>query len=136
LKGTEKVLVKNNQIYNTVNANVRLQTSNVDVRIENNIFTTYDATGVLTNVIVKNNTGYVTENSGTATFSGDGATTAFNIAHGLAATPTYVSLEAQTAGAVGDKHWAAGAANITVTFITAPPTGVNNVVIGWEGKVR
>jgi len=75
------------------------------------------------------------ENSGTATFSGDGATVAFNIAHGLAATPTYVSLEAESAGAVGDKYWSAGAVNITVTFITAPPTGVNNVVIGWKGEI-
>jgi len=58
LKGTEKVLVKNNQIYNTVNADVRLQLSNVDVRIENNIFSTYIETDIITNVIVMNNTDY------------------------------------------------------------------------------
>jgi len=76
-----------------------------------------------------------TRNRGTATFSGDGATVAFNIAHGCFVAPTHAVLEATTAGAVGDKHWAAGAANIVVTFITAPPTGVNNVVINWEAIV-
>jgi len=76
-----------------------------------------------------------TRNRGTATFSGDGATTAFNIAHGCFAAPTHVTLEATTAGAVGDKHWAVVAANIVVTFITAPPTGANNVVINWEAIV-
>jgi hypothetical protein len=82
------------------------------------------------------NKGYVTENSGVATFSGDAATTAFTIAHGLAATPTVVNLEAKSADAVGDKYWTADATNITVTFAAAPAAGTDNVVIGWEAKVR
>jgi len=79
--------------------------------------------------------GYVTENSGTATFSGTGAQTVFTIAHGCALVPTHVSLEAKTADASGVKYWSADGTNITVTFITAPPAGTDNVVIGWKGEV-
>ena len=76
-----------------------------------------------------------TENSGTATFNGTGAQTAFTFAHGLAYTPTHVNLEAKTADASGVKYWSADTTNITVTFITAPPAGIDNVVIGWKGEV-
>ena len=86
--------------------------------------------------IIEGNPGYVDRNSGVATFSGDGVATSFTFAHGLADTPTVVNLEARSADAAGDKHWSADAVNITVTFITAPPAGTNNVVIGWEAKVR
>jgi hypothetical protein len=86
--------------------------------------------------VVKDNYGYATENSGTATFSGDGIATSFSFAHGLAATPTVVNLEAKSADAVGDKYWSADATNITVTFAAAPAAGTDNVVIGWDAKVR
>ena len=87
------------------------------------------------NHIIKNNHGYVTENSGTATFSGDGVATSFTFAHGLANTPTVVHLEAKSADASGDKFWSADSVNITVTFVTAPPAGINNVILGWEAKI-
>ncbi|MGB9672068.1 MAG: right-handed parallel beta-helix repeat-containing protein [Candidatus Norongarragalinales archaeon] len=87
------------------------------------------------NNVIKRNVGYVTENSGTATFSGNGTQTAFTIAHGCASTPNHVSLEAKSADASGDKYWSADATNITVTFITAPPAGTDNVVIAWKAEV-
>jgi hypothetical protein len=80
--------------------------------------------------------GVVLENSGTAIFSGDGLATSFSFAHGLATTPTVVNLEAKSADAAGDKYWTADATNITVTFAAAPAAGTDNVVIGWEAKVR
>jgi len=88
-----------------------------------------------TGTIIKENIGYLTENGGTATFSGDGTTKTFTIPHGLAATPTVVKLEAKTADAAGDKYWTADATNITVTFLTAPPSGTNNVVLSWKAEV-
>jgi hypothetical protein len=88
-----------------------------------------------TRTTIKHNKGFVTENTGTATFSGTGAQTVFTIAHGLAAAPTAVSLEAKTADASGAKYWTADATNITVTFTTAPPSGTDNVVISWEAAV-
>jgi len=78
---------------------------------------------------------YWSENSGTATFSGDGSTTDFNIAHGLVETPTVVHLEAKTSDAAGDKYWEADDTNITVHFITSPPTGNNNVILSWKAEV-
>jgi hypothetical protein len=85
--------------------------------------------------IVKHNIGYVTENSGTATFSGDGSTTTFNIPHGLASTPKSYHVEAGSADAKGDKYVTADATNLTVTFATAPPAGTNNVVLVWSAEV-
>lgn len=106
--------------------------------IEDNIVTPNANGGINwsgSNNIIRNNVGYVTRNSGVATFSGDGNTTSFTIPHGLVSTPTHVSLEAKSSGAVGDKYWSADGTNITVTFITAPPTGTNNIVIDWKGEI-
>jgi hypothetical protein len=88
-----------------------------------------------TNTVIKRNIGYVTENSGTATFSGDGSTTTFTIAHGLAGTPKSWRVEAGSADAKGDKYVTAGATNLTVTFATAPPSGTNNVVLVWQAEI-
>jgi hypothetical protein len=85
--------------------------------------------------IVKDNVGYVTENSGTATFSGNGTTTTFTIAHGLAGTPISWRVEAGSSDAKGDKYVTANATNLTVTFATAPPSGTNNVVLIWEAEM-
>ena len=73
------------------------------------------------------------ENTGTATFSGDGTTIAFTFGHGLTSQPTVVD--------IGKKHadiralgwtWVGDGANITITFESAPPSGTNNVVFSWE----
>jgi len=85
--------------------------------------------------IVRYNFGYVTENGGVATFSGDGSTTQFKIPHGLASTPTVVSLEAKSVDAAGDKYWTADETYIYVNFVTAPPAGTDNVVISWKAEV-
>jgi hypothetical protein len=79
-------------------------------------------------------TTYRTENSGTATFSGNGSQTQFTIAHGLAGTPTTAVVTAGSNDAKGDFYVTYDATNIYVTYATAPPSGTNNVVLRWYAK--
>ena len=85
--------------------------------------------------IIAHNKGFVTENSGTATFSASGTETQFTIPHNCALTPTHVSVEAMSEDAVGDKYISVDANNIVVTYITAPPAGTNNIVLNWKAEV-
>jgi hypothetical protein len=87
------------------------------------------------NNIVKNNIGYVTENSGTATFSGNGSQTTFTIAHGLAGTPNVVNVTPASNDAKGSFYVTVDATNIYVNYATAPPSGTNNVVLYWSASV-
>jgi hypothetical protein len=91
-------------------------------------------TGV-TNYEVKHNLGYVTENRGVATFSGDGVTAQFVIAHGLAGAPSVVNVTPASADASGDFYITSDASNIYVNFISAPPTGTDNVVLNWSAEI-
>lgn len=83
---------------------------------------------------IKNNIGYRTENSGTATFSGDGNTKVFNITHGCIAAPK-AWVQAGSFYASADRYVTTNSTNIIVNYITAPPSGTNNVVLLWETKV-
>lgn len=74
---------------------------------------------------VNNNDGYVTENYGTSSAIATGAT----IAHGLATTPTYISLTAQSTGP-SDVYATADDTNITVNY-----TGGGTEIFYWEAKV-
>jgi len=76
-----------------------------------------------------------TENSGTATFSGDGTTTQFTIAHGLVSTPSNVQVTPRSADAAGDFYVTVDDTNIYVNYSSAPPSGSDNVVLGWEAEV-
>lgn len=83
----------------------------------------------------RGNKGYVTENEGTATFSGDGATTTFSVPHGLAEAPTGRAVWAESADAAADRYVSAvDATNIDVTFTTAPASGTDNVVLGFQAR--
>jgi len=62
---------------------------------------------------------------GVASFTGDGTTTQFNIAHGLAATPTVAFVGKKTKGIPDIDAWDVDATNITITFKTAPAAGVS-----------
>jgi hypothetical protein len=88
-----------------------------------------------TNKKIYHNRGYVTENSGTATFSGNGSQTQFTIPHGLAGAPISWRVEAGSADAKGNKYVTADATNLTVTFATAPQSGTNNVVLVWQAEM-
>jgi len=72
---------------------------------------------------------------GSATFSGNGSTKTYNIAHGLATTPRTVFLSAKSSDAAADIYWTANSKNIAVNFNAAPRTGTNNIVIGWRADV-
>jgi len=91
--------------------------------------------GSLTVDSVKYNIGYVTEKSGTATFSGTGAQTTFTIAHGLNGTPKMAVVTAGSSGAKGDFYVTYDATYITVTYATAPPSGTNNVILRWYAEM-
>ena len=96
------------------------------------------------NTIVKHNIGYVTENSGVATFSGDGSTTDFEIgAHGLAVTDpekivvkvTPISDDAIAASPCVGYVDTADNTKIRVKFASAPASGTDNVKIIWRAEV-
>ena len=75
------------------------------------------------------------QNSGTATFSGDGSTTQFTIAHGLVAQPSNVRITPASADAAGDFYVTTDATNIYVNYKTAPASGTSNVVLMWYAEV-
>ncbi|MBO8181109.1 MAG: hypothetical protein H0Z19_11685 [Archaeoglobus sp.] len=85
--------------------------------------------------ILKNNVGYTTENSSTATFSGDGSTTQFTIAHKLVSTPSKVLVTPMSSDAAGDFYVTADDTNIYVNYKTAPPSGTNNIKLSWYAEV-
>jgi len=85
--------------------------------------------------VVKYNVGYTTENSGTATFSGDGTTTQFTIAHGLVSTPTKVLVTPMTADAASDFYVTADDTNIYINYKSAPPSGTDNLKFSWHAEV-
>jgi len=84
---------------------------------------------------VRRNYGYVTENSGVATFSGDGVTTSFSWAHGLVSTPNVVLVTPKSADAAITHSVSADATNITIKFTSAPAAGTDNVVLEWYAEV-
>jgi len=96
------------------------------------------------NTIVKHYLNYITENSGTATFSGDGSTKDFLIGdHGLAVTDpskivvkvTPISSDAIAASPCIGYVDPNDNAKIRVKFASAPASGTDNVKIVWEAQV-
>jgi len=90
-----------------------------------------------TNTIFRRNEGVnaLTENSGTATFSGDGSTTQFSIPHGLVSTPTKVQVTPLTEDAAGDFYVTADATNIYINYLSPPASGADNVKVSWSAEV-
>lgn len=76
------------------------------------------------------------EETGQASFDGDGAATVFTIPHTLGETPTRAFLEARSADAVGDR-FVSGLTDtdIEVTFAAAPASGTGNVVLDYYARV-
>lgn len=144
VKGNNNV-IKNNKLFVTDTSTIRPEAF-IEENGSGNVITgnilqsgvNYRRGAILrygTNTIVKNNIGYITENSGTAIFSGDGSQTVFTIAHGLAGTPKSWHVDAASADAMGAKYVTADATNLTVTFATAPPAGTDNVVLVWSAEM-
>jgi len=76
-------------------------------------------------------------NNGTATFSGDGSTTQFKIAHGLVSTPNKGKTRVWALSAdAADNFWIdVDDTYIYVNYKTAPPSGTDNIVLGWYAEV-
>jgi len=91
-------------------------------------------TTIKQSVAIVNNVQKLFENSGTATFTGDGTTTVFNIAHGLVSTPTFYSATPLTLAARADHLLSADATNIIVTFDVAPALGAS-IQFSWKAEV-
>ena len=103
-----------------------------------------DIGGSPPNYKVRGNVGYATENSGTATFSGDGTTTDFEIgAHGLAITDpskivvkvSPVSQDAIDASPCIGYVDPSDNTKIRVKFDSPPASGSDNIKITWEAVV-
>lgn len=70
------------------------------------------------------------ENTGKATASGNGTSTAFNIPHSIGATPSVASVQCSSHSTAFT--YTVDATNITVTFTSAPASGTNNVIFYWR----
>lgn len=68
---------------------------------------------------------------GTATFSGTGSQTVFNIAHALSGIPSIMFALPNTIAAIGDYTVTADATNVIITYSTAPVSGSSNVKLVW-----
>ena len=73
--------------------------------------------------------------SGTATFSGDGSTEQFTIAHGLIATPANVQVTPCSEDAAHDFYTTVDDTNIYVNYLSPPPSGSNNIKLDWQAKI-
>ncbi|RKY29149.1 MAG: hypothetical protein DRP74_09205 [Candidatus Omnitrophota bacterium] len=67
---------------------------------------------------------------GIVAFEGDGATTTFQIAHGLSTTPTTCFVGKGASGLPDIDYWEANPTYITVHFKSAPASGVS-VTLWW-----
>ena len=94
--------------------------------------------GVMPTVWVFNghtNANILSKNAGTATFSGDGSTTQFAIAHGLVGEPKTVNVTPLSADAAGDFYVTKDSTYIYVNYLSPPPSGTDNVVLSWRAEV-
>lgn len=69
--------------------------------------------------------------TGQATFSGDGETKQFSVAHGLNVKPDSWIITPTTDDASSFSHVTANDSNLIITYDTAPPPGTDNLVINW-----
>lgn len=72
---------------------------------------------------------------GISTQSGNGSTTAFNIAHGCFGTPVDYDARPISGDAFGPYTLSIGSTNITITYTFPPPGGTNNLKWKWIAEV-
>jgi len=130
--------IEGNILRNNGNYGIDVASGSSNIRIIRNDL--YNAATTIisdagTNTVIKQNRGYITENSGTATFSGDGTTTQFSIAHGLVSAPTKVQVTPMTADAAADFYVTADNTNIYINYKSAPPSGTDNLKFSWYAEV-
>lgn len=150
-KPTDHILIRSNRIGTSYLYDTTPETQRNNIDIEGKSYTTnvtilmndllnyrnkslwFD--GDPSTALIKYNKGYKTENSGTATFSGNGTQTQFIIPHGLAWYPTSAVVTAGSSDARGDFYVTYDTVNLTITYAVAPPSGTNNVVLRWYAEM-
>jgi hypothetical protein len=86
-------------------------------------------------ILDANNNPHYFVQSGQATFSGDGTTTQFKIAHDLISAPSKILVTPGSSDAKFTFYVTADSTYIYVNYDTAPPSGTNNVVLYWYAEV-
>lgn len=76
----------------------------------------------------------VAEDSGDATFSGDGATATFSISHDLSQTPSEYDVTPTSSAAAADHYVTPKSSSLDVTFLSAPSSGTDNVTFNWTAE--
>ena len=66
-----------------------------------------------------------------ATFSGDGSVTQFQIPHGLSSEPSSWIVQPATDDGSDISHVTADGTNLTVNYASAPPSGTDNIELNW-----
>lgn len=122
----DNVVIVGNLFRGAFQWGIQVPTGAINIEISGNVFKGSYSMGY---------TNYLKKNSGTATFSGNGTTTQFTIAHGLVNTPNKVLVTPMSIDASGDFYVTADATNIYVNYKTAPPAGTDNVVLSWYAEV-
>ena len=141
--GCSNIIVKNAYLETTYRM---FHNSPSDIHFENCILNLLASDGTEANITFRRCTiaDKPTENSGTATFSGDGSTTDFLIGdHGLAVTDpnrivvkvTPISTDAIAASPCVGYVDPNDNTKIRVKFASAPASGTDNVKIAWKAEV-
>ena len=130
------ITISNNIINNTghYGINIISGTTLTYSIIEGNHFLNIGYSAIIKNVdlidtttsIIKNNVGYVTENSGSVEFSG----TSVSFAHGLAGTPTGVWASFNSTG-YGGWTWTANSTHITITV-----ANTGDYTVYWRAEYK
>ena len=94
-------------------------------------YLTPNVTDAGTKNIIKDNVGYITENSGTATITA--GQTSVAVTHGLAATPTRVILT-PTTDTAGRRYWVSAKGATTFT-ITIDSTYTSDITFDWRAQI-
>ena len=71
---------------------------------------------------------------GSFTASGDGTKTSFKIPHNLKTVPVSVRLTPASAAAAAPYYVTADQDELTITFLTAPADGANNISFYWTAE--
>ena len=130
------IIAKNNIVYgnNTTHYAVRIGTDASNVTVEDNVFTELKVKPLLieggTNIVIRRNKGYLTENSGVATIPA--GSTRVTVSHGLASTPT--KFQITPLGQPAGKLWVENITSTSFDIVTdtAPASNLN---VSWYAEV-
>jgi len=123
LKYATRIIIIGNSFVYTPQNNIYAENDTYYLWIERNRFSTQNTIR-----------GSLYKNIGKATFSGDGTTTQFKIAHGLGGLPTLVVVTPASSDAKGNFYVTVDSTYIYVNYSTAPPAGTDNIQLYWYAQ--